>query len=208
MGIDIRKGLQLQCIACGLCVDACNAVMDKVGRPRGLVRYDTENNLIARGMAKSKGVAFRDQLHILRPRTFYYIAILTFMCGFMLYHFMHRASFDLHVLHERNPLFVQLSSGDIRNNFSVKIINKTHEEQMFSLRVEGIEGADLSISSVRGIDSGNIPVDAAGIGAYRVMVSAKNDAALMARRPITFVAKNQKTGEEYKTESMFILRRE
>ncbi|MEI6730100.1 MAG: cytochrome c oxidase accessory protein CcoG, partial [Pseudomonadota bacterium] len=87
-GIDIRDGLQMECIACGLCIDACNDVMDKVGLPRGLIRYDTETNSNNRIAAKANKVAFTDKFRILRPRTFYYITIITLFSSIVLYNLL------------------------------------------------------------------------------------------------------------------------
>lgn len=75
MGIDIREGLQMECIACGLCVDACNDVMDKIDLPRGLIRYDTTNHMAA----ETKGG--KERFRFLRPRTIYYACVMAIVGG-------------------------------------------------------------------------------------------------------------------------------
>lgn len=166
MGIDIRNGLQMECIACGLCVDACNTVMDQVGRPRGLVRYDTTNHMEA--LVKGGIEKFR----FWRVRTFYYAAIMALVGGIMLYALIARTSLDLHVLHDRNPVFVKLSSGDIRNGYTIKILNKTHEEQIYRLSVEGLENAEVTVKAAGDISADALGVAADSVGSYHVLITA------------------------------------
>ena len=121
-GIDIRDGSQLECIQCALCIDACNDIMGKVGRPRGLIGYDT----IAKQEAALKGASA--PLQLLRPRTLLY-------AGLIWHRRRHHArcpgsgasTLEINVLHDRNPPYVLLSDGGIRNGYTVKILNKLHE---------------------------------------------------------------------------------
>ncbi len=172
MGIDIRDGLQMECIACGLCVDACDDIMDKVGRPRGLIRYDTTNNQLAR----EEGV--KERSHLLRPRTFYYTAILALVGGIMLYGLTHRDPVELHVLHDRNPLFVTMSDGRIRNGYDVKILNKTHTDKKYSLSVDGLSGADIRVQGAGNLEASHLPVFADSVGHFRVFVTADKPTAI------------------------------
>jgi cytochrome c oxidase accessory protein FixG len=123
-GIDIRNGLQMECIACGLCIDACDEVMEKINRPKGLIRYDTQKN-IETGQQKPK---------ILRPRSFFYLFILTAICGFLLYSLLNKAEVETRMIADRNPAFVTLSNGSIRNGYELKISNKTNIEKEFLLK--------------------------------------------------------------------------
>ncbi|WP_417456477.1 cytochrome c oxidase accessory protein CcoG [Kordiimonas sp.] len=172
MGIDIRDGLQMECIACGLCVDACDDIMDKVGRPRGLIRYDTTNNQIAR----EEGV--KERSHLLRARTVYYTAILALVGGIMLYGLTHRDPVELHVLHDRNPLFVTMSDGRIRNGYDVKILNKTHTDKKYSLSVDGLSGADIRVQGAGNLEASHLPVFADSVGHFRVFVTADKPTAI------------------------------
>ncbi len=191
MGIDIRDGLQMECIACGLCVDACDDIMDKVGRPRGLIRYDTTNNQLAR----EEGV--KEQSHLLRARTVYYSAILAIVGGVMLYGLMHRDPVELHVLHDRNPLFVTMSDGRIRNGYDVKILNKTHTDKKYMLSVEGLTNAEIRIQGAGNFDAAQLPVFADSVGHYRVFITA--DKLAEARREVTVRIEevNGETGASY-----------
>lgn len=166
MGIDIRNGLQMECIACGLCIDACNNVMDKIGLPRGLIRYDTERlqELRARGI--------HEAIKFIRPRTLYYSLILMVVGGIMLHSILHRAPLELHVLHDRNPLFVQLSSGKIRNGYTLKILNKTHDHKTFKISVDGLNAPHIEVKAAGNITTDNITVQADQVGTYRISVAS------------------------------------
>ncbi|MEZ5690884.1 MAG: cytochrome c oxidase accessory protein CcoG [Rickettsiales bacterium] len=169
MGIDIRDGLQYECIACGLCIDACNGVMDKVGLPQGLIRYDTTTNQEARDAGEPVAGIWS---HILRPRTFYYTAIITIVGGIMLYSLLTRLPLELHVLHDRNPLFVKLSDGSIRNGYDVRILNKTHDDQKYKLTVSGIDNPIIHLQGAGKIDPNDLPVFADSVGHFRLFITA------------------------------------
>jgi len=120
-GIDIRDGAQLECIMCGLCIDACDTVMTKVGRPTGLIAYDTDIN-IARH-AEGKPPIYR----LVRPRTLVYAGLIVLVATVMLYTLLTRHALDISVRHDRNPLFVTLSDGSIRNAHTVHLLNKRRD---------------------------------------------------------------------------------
>ncbi|TNE62537.1 MAG: cytochrome c oxidase accessory protein CcoG, partial [Alphaproteobacteria bacterium] len=186
-GIDIREGLQMECIACGLCVDACNDIMDKVGRPRGLIRYDTTHNIDAR----AEGLP--EKSHIMRPRTFWYVAILSLVGAVMLFGLTHRAPFELHVLHDRNPLYVKLSDGRIRNGYDIKILNKTHGDRHYRLEIEGLDGVEIRVQAAGEPDAANLPVFADSVGHYRVFLLATKPAEDRAK--VSFRLVDNETGE-------------
>lgn len=173
MGIDIRNGLQMECIACGLCVDACNDVMDKLSLPQGLIRYDTQHNYELRTMAKANSAPARMQTRILRPRTYYYLAIITFITSILLYAFLNRSAVELGVIHDRNPLFVRMSNGDIRNTYTLKVINKTHQDRIFSLSITGIDPKSIDVVGAGNLRPDTLHVLADSVAPFRVMVTAK-----------------------------------
>ncbi|HPF78048.1 MAG TPA: cytochrome c oxidase accessory protein CcoG [Alphaproteobacteria bacterium] len=200
MGIDIRDGLQMECIACGLCVDACNNIMDKIDLPRGLIRYDTTNHM----EAEVKGG--KEKFRIMRPRTIYYGAIMAFVGCIMLYTLIARAPVELHVLHDRNPLFVQLSSGEIRNGYTIKILNKTHDHKTYKIRVEGLENAEIDVKSAGDVTADNIYVAADSVGTYHINVRADVTPALV--RDIKFIVEDTQSAIADTYDSVFISRRE
>ncbi len=170
-GIDIRDGLQMECIACGLCVDACNNIMDKIGLERGLIRYDTTNHM----NAEIKGGD--EKFKFIRPRTIYYTFIIGTVGLIMLYALVFRSPVELHVLHDRVPLFVQLSSGEIRNGYVVKILNKTHEHMTYNLSVEGLENTKIEVKAAGDISANNLYVPADSVGTFHVFISSDVDVA-------------------------------
>jgi len=144
-GIDIRDGSQLECIQCALCIDACNDIMGKIGRPLGLIAYDT----IAGQEASAKGGTA--PLRILRARTLLYAGLICLVGGIMLLALLNRTTLEVNVLHDRNPPYVLLSDGSVRNGYTVKILNKLQEPREFGLAVRGLPQSTLAIV---GLDAG------------------------------------------------------
>ncbi|MDH5484540.1 MAG: cytochrome c oxidase accessory protein CcoG [Gammaproteobacteria bacterium] len=132
-GVDIRDGQQEGCITCGLCLDACDTVMDKIGRPRGLIRYASLDE-----MQGKPHVPF-----IRRPRVLIYFGIMILAISGLIYGLSNLGTFDLKVLHERQPLFVQLSSGAIQNKYQLKVLNKTDHDMHISIVAEGPKGLEI-----------------------------------------------------------------
>ena len=175
-GIDIRNGLQLQCIGCGLCIDACDQVMRRVGRPPGLIAFSSE----AMREAVRSGVRdFTDVLHaaLFRPRTAVYAAVLLVGSALMLWTLLSRVDFDLSILADRSPLYVRLSDGSIRNAYTVKILNKSAEQRSFHLSVNGLPGARLAIagqdgSDVAATEGADLAIKPDTVGTFRVFLRA------------------------------------
>ena len=182
MGIDIRNGVQLECIQCALCIDACDDIMQRIDRPQGLIAYDTFRNLDAASHHE------RAPLRIVRPRTILYAALIAVVCAVMLGAWLNRSVLDVSVLHDRNPVFVQLSDGSLRNAFTVKILNKMHEARTFRLAAEGLKGAQVSIV---GVGSGEPAIEVVpdNLRALKVLVTvpaAKQDDLKGAATPFRF----------------------
>ena len=192
-GIDIRDGAQLECIQCGLCIDACNDIMDKVGRPRGLVTYST----IAQQEAAACGRTA--PLRLLRPRTALYLGLLALVSAIMLVAWLNRSVFEINVLHDRNPPFVRLSDGSIRNAFLVKILNKLHEPREYRLAVRGLEGAGITIVGLEGEASSAVRVATDDLRELRVLVTlpgANARALVDASTPFDLVIRDIASGQE------------
>ena len=125
-GIDIRDGLQYECIACAACIDACNEVMDRLNYPRDLVRYTTEN--------MSQGGTRR----FIRPRTLVYTVILTLLLGLMIGVLAHRTPLIVDIIRDRNTLFREIGADTIENSYTLKIINQGDAEKSFHIEVSGL----------------------------------------------------------------------
>jgi cytochrome c oxidase accessory protein FixG len=130
MGIDIRHGQQLECITCALCIDACDDVMDKVGSPRGLIDYCT---LEDEGLERAGAPAVPIWRRIFRPRTVLYTVLWSGIGIAMVVSLFMRDSIDLSVARDRNPTFVLLSDGSIRNGYTIKVANMNHTAHRFRL---------------------------------------------------------------------------
>ncbi len=126
-GVDIRDGQQLGCITCGLCLDACDSVMDKIGRPRGLIRYASLDELEGRKVHKLYQ----------HPRTWVYIGIILIALGGIVYGLNHLGALTLRVAPERQPLFVSMSDGSIQNKYTFKVLNKTDKDLNVKISAEG-----------------------------------------------------------------------
>jgi cytochrome c oxidase accessory protein FixG len=136
-GIDIRKGQQYECIGCGACIDACDPVMDKVGLPRGLIRYTTENALAQHFGPKDV------MAHILRPRIILYTAILTAIVAASIWSLATRVPLKVDVIRDRSILAREAEDGRIENVYNLKIMNTTEEPKRYALSVEGMDGIEL-----------------------------------------------------------------
>ena len=170
--------------------------MDKIDLPRGLIRYDTANHMAA----KVKGG--KEKFRFLRPRTFYYSFILVFVGCIMLYTLIARTPVELHILHDRNPVFVQLSSGEIRNGYTVKILNKTHDHKIYALRVEGLENAYIDVKSAGNVTADNMYVAADSVGSYHINVRADVTPAIV--RDIKFIIKDTGSDISSSYDSIFV----
>ncbi len=137
-GVDIRLGPQLECIQCALCIDACDEIMDKVGRPRGLIAYDTVRNL----EMEPHGAA---PIKLFRPRVVLYASAIAVVGAIMLTALALRPNLEVSILHDRNPLYVKLSDGGIRNGYTIKLLNKLYEPHSFHLALAGLPGATLTV---------------------------------------------------------------
>jgi|TARA_B100000959_G_scaffold248749_1_gene275897 cytochrome c oxidase accessory protein FixG len=130
-GIDIRDGLQYQCIGCAACIDACDGVMEKMRYPKGLIRYTTENAL--------EGV----KTQLLRPRVIVYAVALTLLTSAVFWGIATRDLVSLDVIRDRNALYRETVEGLIENVYTLKVINKGGGNSVFTVSIDGLEGAQV-----------------------------------------------------------------
>ena len=199
-GIDIRDGAQLGCIQCGLCIDACDTVMTKIGRPTRLIGYDTDINIQRRLAGKS------EIFKLIRPRTIVYAALIAGVGSIMLYALLTRSLLDINVLHDRNPIAVKLSDGSIRNAYTVRLLNKRGFDRTIAIDVEGVSGA---VAHVVGVDSITPDRPAIVLGRdrtteLRVLVTAKPASELPKSTPLTFRVTDIGLGEAASATDNFV----
>ncbi len=149
-GIDIRDGLQYECIACAACIDACDSIMDKFDYPRGLIRYSTERALEHK------------KYRLFRPRTFVYTGILAGLLTLMVTLMAMRTPVILDVIRDRNALYRDAGRAGIENSYTIRVINKHNEGHEYALSVSGIEEMTLSVDE---------PFEVAGESVYTLPVS-------------------------------------
>lgn len=139
-GIDIREGPQIGCITCGLCIDACDTIMAKLDRPARLIGYTSEAD--AR-IAIGGGEPLSPVKRLLRPRTLVYFGLWGGIGLGMLFALGNRTRIDLSVAQGRNPEWVRLSDGAIRNSYTVKVRNMEERPRQVAITVSGLPGAVL-----------------------------------------------------------------
>ncbi len=190
-GVDIRNGAQLGCIQCGLCIDACDAVMTKVNRPTRLIAYDTDENRERRKHGE------KNVYRLVRPRTILYAVLIAVTGGVMLYALATRGNMHLSVLHVRAPLYTQTAEGGVRDGYTVRFLNKRTEPADFELAINGLPGATLTSVLAKTLPNGHlaVSVDADATLEIPVYVSTPANVTAPKSTPITFTATDLKTGE-------------
>ena len=132
-GIDIREGLQYECIGCAACIDGCDQVMEKMGYPKGLIRYSTESAL-ANGWS-ARQIAAR----VLRPRVLAYSAVLAAIVGAAGTSLWHRAPIKMDVIRDRGSVAREVADDRIENVYRLQVMNTDERPHRFTLEVEGSE---------------------------------------------------------------------
>ncbi|MFM8823828.1 MAG: cytochrome c oxidase accessory protein CcoG [Limnohabitans sp.] len=180
-GIDIRNGLQYECIGCGACADVCDTVMDKVGYPRGLVKYSTQHAM------QNKWTASQTLKHIFRPRVLIYTGILLLVVSLLLGSLLTRKSFKVDVVRDRATLARIVSGGNIENVYRLQIMNAAEKRQHFKVTAEGLyelkvltDSEDLTVESTQSRWVSvrlQVPYDSAVPGSYpvRFTIEASDD---------------------------------
>jgi cytochrome c oxidase accessory protein FixG len=147
MGIDIRNGQQMECITCALCIDACDSVMDKLGRDRGLIDYlALGDEPMERAGQKPRPI----WQHILRPRIILYTTLWAAFGLALVYGLFIRADFDVTVSPLRNPTFVTLSDGSVRNVYELRLRNQFATPRDFDMQLSGLDGALVTAEGLSG----------------------------------------------------------
>ncbi len=199
-GTDIRLGQQFTCVGCALCIDACNSIMTKLGRPKNLIAYDSISNQIARAEGKPQRWRF------LRPRVLTYMAILISVSAIMVFTLLTRDRIEINIQRDRAPLYVTLSSGDIRNGYTFKILNMEPVAHTYTLRVDRPVGATLTVIGIiesDGAREATLGVPADSIGSFRVFVRMENSKLNAKSSELAFKLLNLQTGVEIDQKTVF-----
>lgn len=199
MGIDIRNGQQMECITCALCIDACDDVMARVGKPRGLIDYMALTDETAERAGRSPRPAWR---HVLRPRTLLYTALWAGVGLALLFALFIRPEIDMTVAPVRNPTFVTLSDGSIRNTYEVRLRNKHGTAQPFTLSLSGAPGLLLLVEGAAG-QSVTVPADSTRLHRVHVIAPADSAAATQPRSEIRLWVEDTESGERSFEDTVF-----
>ena len=181
-GIDIRDGLQLECISCTQCIDACDRIMDRVGKPRGLIRLSSQHHLETRKPTR-----------VVRPRVIIYPAIIAVLLGLLVYLVTNKAPADVTILRQLNAPFVLLDDGMVRNQLRIKVVNRTEEAHTYKLTIPEIAPNSILAPqfplTVRAGDNVTTPVfvtvprDRFAGGSLRVQVTVSDEAGFETALP-------------------------
>jgi len=199
MGIDIREGSQLECINCGLCIDACDDVMLRIGQPKSLIAYDTGANVERR--LRGEKARFR----FLRPRILLYGGVMAVVAAIMLLGLVERHSLGLDVIRDRNPDYVTLSDGAVRNGYALKLLNHADKTRELTLSVSG-----MAFRTVRviGLEDAPMPVkvavEADRVRTLRVLLTVARHDLRPGSAPIRFEIRDPANREAIVANAVFV----
>jgi cytochrome c oxidase accessory protein FixG len=172
-GIDIRQGLQYECIGCSACIDGCDEVMDKVGYSRGLIRYSTEN-------AIQGNWGGRDILrHVLRPRIFIYTAILFAISIAAAWSIAARLPLKVDVIRDRATMAREVEDERIENVYTLRLMNTDETPHTYRVSVSGLDGLTLATDA-------NVSVPSASMKSVSMALRVGNQVAGKGSHPIFF----------------------
>jgi len=199
MGIDIRDGQQMECITCALCIDACDDIMDKIGKPRGLIDYMALSDEANERAGQPPKSVWK---HILRPRTIMYTSLWGAVGLALLFALFIRSDIELTVAPVRNPTFVTLSDGSIRNTYDVRLRNKTGEPRPFELSLKGEGELQMTLEGVDGTIV-DVPADTSLLQRVYIVAPKGSDAAQARSTPVRIWVADVANGERAFKDSSF-----
>jgi cytochrome c oxidase accessory protein FixG len=186
-GIDIRNGLQLECVGCANCVDACDEIMDRLGRPHGLVRYDSR-----------RGFETGSRRKLLRPRVALYAVLGLIGLSVASVAMTRRSDFEVHALRTRGMPYT-IEDGTIRNLLQVNVQNKGKERRVFTIRLDAAGRGDLSTV----IAEPRLVLDGLADATVPIFLTIRQDAYENAF-PLTIAVRDSASGEERQVEARFL----
>jgi cytochrome c oxidase accessory protein FixG len=193
-GIDIREGLQYQCIGCAACIDGCNQVMDRMGYPRGLIRYSTQHAL-------ERKLSYRDMMkRAFRPRVLVYTAILWGVIIATAAILWLRVPLKVDVIRDRAAIAREVEGGKIENVYRLQIMNTSEVRRTFDIRAEGLPTLQIAGAT-------RVELEATATRMVPVRVRIEGGTALAGTHPIRFVVSApDETGVTVTEKSVFIVR--
>ncbi len=193
-GIDIRKGLQYECIACGACADVCDTVMDKMGYEKGLIKYTTQNAL-SQHWTKSQTLR-----HVLRPRVLVYTAILVAIVIAMLVSLALRTPFKVDVVRDRGVMARIVAGGKIENVYRLQVMNATETIQRYKITASGLPGLSVASENI-------VTIGSTESRWVAVRVQAPFDVAAPGSHPMQFEIEALDSTDRLQEKSVFLVPR-
>ncbi|WP_322889891.1 MULTISPECIES: cytochrome c oxidase accessory protein CcoG [unclassified Yoonia] len=198
-GIDIRDGQQMECITCALCIDACDDVMDKIGKPRGLIDYLALSDQEAEANGKPAKPLWA---HVLRFRTMLYTVLWALIGVGLVFAMFIRADLEMTVSPVRNPTFVVLSDGTVRNIYDIRLLNKLGEDRAFTLSLVSEAALDITLEGAE-LDIVTVPANETMLQRVYVSAAPGTPAASADRTDLRFWVEDAITGERAFTDTIF-----
>lgn len=188
-GVDIREGLQMGCIGCGLCIDACDDVMTKIERPTGLIRFDVEGS-------ETAGSFHSPKIRLVRPKIVAYAVLCLGAFAAIVFGTLNMKSVLVDIEPQRGQPFVQLSDGSVRNDFSFRLAHRLGSLHGVSIHVEGLPGATLRFAeSTNSGEAVAIAVPESRRLTDRLFVTAAPGKASAGRESVRLVVSDSESGE-------------
>ena len=199
MGIDIRDGQQLACITCALCIDACDDIMAKIGKERGLIDYLALSDEDRERAGQTPRSAWK---HVFRPRVMLYTALWSLVGIGLVFALFIRPDIEFTVAPVRNPTFVTLSDGSVRNAYEVRLLNKHGDDRPFRVTLKGDPSLRVQLE---GTPYETVTVPANETFRQTVFVIAPRNAAPAEneRTPFRFWVEDITTGDRAYTDTIF-----
>ena len=199
MGIDIRDGQQMACITCALCIDACDDVMERIGKPRGLIDYLA---LVDENAERAGEHPRQIWKHIFRPRTILYTALWSLVGVGLIVALFIRTDIDVTVAPIRNPTFVTLSDGSIRNTYDVRLLNKHGESRPFRISLKGDPSLRVQLEGTP-YEAVDVPANETMLQRVYVIAPRGSDPALTHRTEFRFWVEDLANGERVHKDTVF-----
>ncbi|MCR9155981.1 MAG: cytochrome c oxidase accessory protein CcoG [Rhodobacteraceae bacterium] len=199
MGIDIRDGQQMECITCGLCIDACDDIMEKIGKPRGLIDYLALSDEPRERAGEKPRTAW---FHIFRLRTMMYTTLWALVGIGLVFALFIRPELDMTVAPVRNPTFVTLSDGSIRNTYDVRLLNKHGEDRPFRVSVTGHPSLRVQLEGTP-YETVDVPANETYLQRVYVVAAPGSDPAEDERSDIRFWVEDLTNGDRAYTDTIF-----
>jgi cytochrome c oxidase accessory protein FixG len=199
MGIDIRDGQQLECITCALCIDACDDIMAKLGKPRGLIDYMALTDEIAEREGKAPKPIWK---HVFRPRTILYTTLWSLVGVALVVALFMRSDIEATVAPVRNPTFVTLSDGSIRNTYDVRLRNKHGTDRPFQISVKGHPALRVQLEGTP-YGAVTVPADSTQLQRVYIVAAAGSDPANSERWDIRLWVEDTSNGDRVYKDTIF-----